>query len=345
MRASPHTRGWTVVDRLARRMIRGFPAHAGMDPRAAEYAGSRPGLPRTRGDGPEAGSDPTKAIMASPHTRGWTRPPVGLCVAPRGFPAHAGMDPSPRRRPRHGRGLPRTRGDGPQARSPAASSVRASPHTRGWTRRRPAVLEAHRGFPAHAGMDPRGGADPDPRRGLPRTRGDGPRWTRIRRWHRSASPHTRGWTRGHRGGAAPRPGFPAHAGMDPQPAPPSETTRRLPRTRGDGPGDTFLRLQRGRASPHTRGWTRAGVAGHVRGHGFPAHAGMDPLCDTCGRVLPRLPRTRGDGPGRPIPPAGVVRASPHTRGWTPGRPSMRTSPAGFPAHAGMDPADAAPPHR
>ena len=31
-RASPHTRGWTLFDHVLRRLVEGFPAHAGMDP-------------------------------------------------------------------------------------------------------------------------------------------------------------------------------------------------------------------------------------------------------------------------------------------------------------------------
>ena len=50
----------------------------------------------------------------------------------------------------------------------------ASPHTRGWTYVSPGDIAGQRGFPAHAGMDPSAPHVAQPRRGLPRTRGDGP---------------------------------------------------------------------------------------------------------------------------------------------------------------------------
>ena len=57
--ASPHTRGWTVIDGLVKRDGLGFPAHAGMDLPATSPTTRSCRLPRTRGDGP----------------RPWRRPP------------------------------------------------------------------------------------------------------------------------------------------------------------------------------------------------------------------------------------------------------------------------------
>ena len=85
------------------------------------------------------------------------------------------MDPSHWRPMEHRSRLPRTRGDGPSPSSRSGPGPEASPHTRGWTRRRPVALVAGDGFPAHAGMDPRGSSGPGSARWLPRTRGDGPR--------------------------------------------------------------------------------------------------------------------------------------------------------------------------
>ena len=152
----------------------GFPAHAGMDRVPAPPASRSPRLPRTRGDGPINQCHVEVSPWASPHTRGWTRAAVATDAARLGFPAHAGMDPvaccgggaSPR--------LPRTRGDGPDARRRCDCRRRAFPHTRGWTRGQGHGGHLDDGFPAHAGMDPTPtGSDP-PCRGLPRTRGDGP---------------------------------------------------------------------------------------------------------------------------------------------------------------------------
>ena len=152
---------------------------------------------------------------------------------------------------------------------------------------------------------------------LPRTRGDGPATDHARPASAPASPHTRGWTlpgprSAHRGA-----GFPAHAGMDPAYPLPERPAAGLPRTRGDGPAIGSLTA--------------------TRGTGFPAHAGMDPTGGRSGWVRLRLPRTRGDGPAGECVSGPGMGASPHTRGWTPAQPPPSPLPAGFPAHAGMDP--------
>ena len=70
--ASPHPRGWTRERGDQRAADGGFPAPAGMDPRATTCSRLATGLPRTRGDGPEESlCDPTTP-KASPHPRGWT---------------------------------------------------------------------------------------------------------------------------------------------------------------------------------------------------------------------------------------------------------------------------------
>ena len=93
MRCSPHTRGWTFVEKDMEKVWLG--------------------VPRTRGDGPveplpliqdlavfpaHAGMDRQPsgglvgALPCSPHTRGWT---VAILIQDDGtrvFPAHAGMD-------------------------------------------------------------------------------------------------------------------------------------------------------------------------------------------------------------------------------------------------------------
>ena len=89
---SPHTRGWTAHRHLHRALVRGFPAHAGMD---RAHPGPRQALqrfPRTRGDGPWARPSGGSRLAVSPHTRGWTPLPGGMVREFVGFPAHAGMD-------------------------------------------------------------------------------------------------------------------------------------------------------------------------------------------------------------------------------------------------------------
>ena len=337
--------------------ITGFPAHAGMDRGSTPSAGSRPGLPRTRGDGPRTCWPWPRRCSASPHTRGWTRHRDQGGRLEVGFPAHAGMDPASRSTAGSSVRLPRTRGDGPRRLVGCGRHRRASPHTRGWTRRRCGAQGVARGFPAHAGMDrearrgPRrtagfpahAGMDPAGRsrlrhgRWLPRTRGDGPCSVSPTASNSAASPHTRGWTAAGRLPGDVVVGFPAHAGMDPPARPRTSPRSRLPRTRGDGPRWCRWALGVIRASPHTRGWTRPALQGVHRDLGFPAHAGMDPSAIRASASSRWLPRTRGDGPGSPPGLAAAIAASPHTRGWTRHVTAGRARDAGFPAHAGMDP--------
>ena len=133
-----------------------------------------------------------------------------------GFPAHAGMDPERSSCRLMRFGLPRTRGDGPIAWSRLYLTLKASPHTRGWTSPHRHEDSAISGFPAHAGMDPPQIADRAGRAGLPRTRGDGPVANAVVEVLLSASPHTRGWTPDPQETDRWDTGFPAHAGMDPR---------------------------------------------------------------------------------------------------------------------------------
>ena len=335
--ASPHTRGWTSSAGIRRRWTTGFPAHAGMDPTRYRSRSFGPRLPRTRGDGPSAPSSRASCSAASPHTRGWTsaRYPRGTSTA--GFPAHAGMDPRARPPTRKTTRLPRTRGDGPGDWTNAASAEAASPHTRGWT---PCAIErpqGEAGFPAHAGMDPRLSRAIRSARWLPRTRGDGPALVRHRARRVVASPHTRGWTRVRVGRERAVVGFPAHAGMDPARPSCARGRKRLPRTRGDGPGIPKVEAKVDVASPHTRGWTRGVKPASRWRSGFPAHAGMDPERPSSSASGRRLPRTRGDGPCAAAVASPAIRASPHTRGWTAETLARDEGAEGFPAHAGMDP--------
>ena len=172
--ASPHTRGWTAHFDGSPLEVRGFPAHAGMDPMPPPTRSNRTWLPRTRGDGPWRACGRTCGGEASPHTRGWTPCACSDSASSTGFPAHAGMDHVLAGQVQSGNWLPRTRGDGPHAAGGIGGEVAASPHTRGWTRRGGPWAPAAGGFPAHAGMDHVHAEHRCLGPGLPRTRGDGP---------------------------------------------------------------------------------------------------------------------------------------------------------------------------
>ena len=264
---------------------------------------------------------------------------VAVAAAVDGFPAHAGMDPRPPARCRPAGRLPRTRGDGPAGSRSVTQAAGASPHTRGWTSQIVTPARRSSGFPAHAGMDPYTTRRSGRQARLPRTRGDGPLAAASPVPSTWASPHTRGWTHVSHRPPDLRRGFPAHAGMDPSPGCCWATRARLPRTRGDGPRCSRCPTRRLRASPHTRGWTLRHLRDGVEHPGFPAHAGMDPAGLGALPAGPGLPRTRGDGPIPLIAPHTFFPASPHTRGWTLPAHRRARHDGGFPAHAGMDPAD------
>ena len=250
---SPHTRGWTR--------------------RRSGPKSSCCGFPRTRGDGYEESSPPTPV-----DTRGWTqvRPicrsdqdgfPAHAGMDPcgpkrhrterRGFPAHAGMDPRPALTGRPCSWFPRTRGDGPGTIIVLDIAGEVSPHTRGWTPRRPLGRGLGWVSPHTRGWTRRGLSPRWTTTRFPRTRGDGPRPDGDRGGAPRVSPHTRGWTLGYGRGSHPALMVSPH-------------TRGWTRSGrcGGGRGSPV--------SPHTRGWTRRQRGRGRRAGGFPAHAGMDP---------------------------------------------------------------------
>ncbi len=213
-----------------------------------------------------------------------------------------------------------------------------SPPTRGWTLDHETDAEVAAGFPAHAGMDPAGSCRTRRRSWFPRPRGDGPVDDERSEREGRVSPPTRGWTPTGHAGVQTGAGFPAHAGMDPRVHNAFGGGFGFPRPRGDGPDVEYMASCRLGVSPPTRGWTLDCVC-RLRGNaGFPAHAGMDPL-PVLRTEPPRwFPRPRGDGPRTSSTSVRRWTVSPPTRGWTPDEPSAVLTDAGFPAHAGMDPA-------
>ena len=193
-----------------------------------------------------------------------------------------------------------------------------------------------RGSPAHAGMDLCYTLPIARYCGLPRPRGDGPSAGSPRSPIERAPPPTRGWTLSTTGHFRSPYGSPAHAGMDPGVLTDFPTAKRLPRPRGDGPGEPGLVRGIFLAPPPTRGWTPVARLFEGLGLGSPAHAGMDPgwCCPGPGRWW--LPRPRGDGPQIGSMLILTLPAPPPTRGWTPERLPDRDLKLGSPAHAGMD---------
>ena len=159
-----------------------------MDPGIGRSITGRPGIPRTRGDGPLTGAGrvtpkrdsphprgwtlvdfvPPRRPRDSPHPRGWTVPEAFLAACRHGFPAPAGMN------------------------------LLAERHE-----------ISHVWIPRPRGMDPRASGSPPRSRRIPRTCGDGPQHEILQRVFAEDSPHSRGWTRA---GAAGRRRIPRPRG-------------------------------------------------------------------------------------------------------------------------------------
>ncbi|ACL64141.1 conserved hypothetical protein [Anaeromyxobacter dehalogenans 2CP-1] len=173
-RASPRARGSTRARGPRAARARGFPACAGIDPRAGRPTRTRRRLPRVRGDRPKRVRNTRSALMASPRARGSTRRGALSRAGARGFPACAGIDPSPTRSARRSSRLPRVRGDRPLSAAGLLRYVGASPRARGSTRSGGPRDHDPAGFPACAGIDPPPGRQRTGTDRLPRVRGDRP---------------------------------------------------------------------------------------------------------------------------------------------------------------------------
>ena len=159
----------------------------------------------------------------------------------------------------------------------------------------------------------------------------------LRRKSILATPYTRGSTLPLRDGDEDRPGYPVHAGIDPESQTAQPSLAGLPRTRGDRPKTSDPRNRSATATPYTRGSTLPCSAVPVVYNGYPVHAGID--LDVVEEATDGfwLPRTRGDRPGdiRLHLRQGV--ATPYTRGSTLVRAHASNSGEGYPVHAGIDP--------
>ena len=192
--APPPTRGSTPAPSDCTMQWKGSPAHAGIDLPSVCSRSSRQRLPRPRGDRPCSSAISCAARMAPPPTRGST--PFSACPQCMRFgsPAHAGIDPTLAAVTTPSAGLPRPRGDRPQAERLRGAGLEAPPPTRGSTLRRHQHGSKVRGSPAHAGIDPHAASRLPSFRRLPRPRGDRPELGIVGSAYGAAPPPTRGST-------------------------------------------------------------------------------------------------------------------------------------------------------
>ena len=113
----------------------------------------------------------------------------------------------------------------------------------------------------------------------------------------------------------------------------------VPRTCGDGPGQTLILKPELVCSPHLRGWSPATVGGTGGAELFPAPAGMVPIRTTRTGTPVSVPRTCGDGPKWHFINSFNNCCSPHLRGWSQRYDTLNRYYDLFPAPAGMVPSE------
>ena len=173
-RATPHARGSTTASRHHIRGANGYPACAGIDPGEGESRRTGTGLPRMRGDRPDAKGGWHGMDAATPHARGSTSSTHPSAVSTQGYPACAGIDPRLRYHLSNSPRLPRMRGDRPVSPPIAMMITAATPHARGST---PSIVVGKKvgpGYPACAGIDLSDVLMSPSKARLPRMRGDRP---------------------------------------------------------------------------------------------------------------------------------------------------------------------------
>ena len=149
---SPHTRGCSGL--WCRRLLAEwvFPAYAGMFRCPWLGRHSAPCFPRIRGDVPIVRLRALTYLEFSPHTRGCSCLKKFVGQKRNVFPAYAGMFRRGYEFASKTTSFPRIRGDVPVGLFFAMVSSVFSPHTRGCSDRKEAIMLEQFVFPAYAGM-------------------------------------------------------------------------------------------------------------------------------------------------------------------------------------------------
>ena len=120
---SPPARGWPEIPPGKGNRLVAFPARAGMARRWRSRSSPPLCVPRPRGDGPGTGTNEAQGIERSPPARGWPVLAAENTDISDAFPARAGMARLVVASAQTMEGVPRPRGDGPDA-PPQASRRR-----------------------------------------------------------------------------------------------------------------------------------------------------------------------------------------------------------------------------
>ena len=212
-----------------------YPACAGIDPRIWEISVVVNCLPRMRGDRPIFRKSNVYLLLFTPHARGSTGQGLFKIPVGRVYPACAGIDLVPWKRPKKRPGLPRMRGDRPIIQIILFFLTLFTPHARGSTRQAHRRRECQPVYPACAGID----LILDLRTSifvcLPRMRGDRPHAVVRGCVAPKFTPHARGSTRPSLCFLKPAAVYPACAGIDLSSGEAASPSGCLPRMRGDRP--------------------------------------------------------------------------------------------------------------
>ena len=133
---------------------------------------------------------------------------------------------------------------------------------------------------------------------LPRMRGDRPKYEASQKQEKKFTPHARGSTYSIRLIHLPQFVYPACAGIDPVMENQRVGQTRLPRMRGDRPPSSSLASYLLRFTPHARGSTAHKPRSPQAHKVYPACAGIDLFSKLFPWFFRRLPRMRGDRPGK-----------------------------------------------
>ncbi len=234
-----------------------YPACAGIDLTSGPRNGLKTRLPRMRGDRPCLPELECCCFMFTPHARGSTLRREGINCSASVYPACAGIDLFKNRGLFGFQRLPRMRGDRPVSPIPTFDQSWFTPHARGSTCTDISTHHDSEVYPACAGIDLGHSASFPLGSGLPRMRGDRPRWWLKVLPKGRFTPHARGSTLWSPPEACTRIVYPACAGIDLSCRNNTVARHSLPRMRGDRPAPVGRQAECRQFTPHARGSTLA----------------------------------------------------------------------------------------
>ena len=301
--SSPLTRGKRIAVAGQRPRWRLIPAHAGKTAAVRRRPGRVRAHPRSRGENSFRAVAGGRGLGSSPLTRGkrvrfrGRRPGGGL------IPAHAGKTPVVGVEVVSTWAHPRSRGENHGLGVVPVIPSGSSPLTRGKRRSRRSAVTRRGLIPAHAGKTLRHARSAQIAGAHPRSRGEN-----VRPWHAGrsrggSSPLTRGKPDSRTWHYVDSGLIPAHAGKTLSATSSQCVDWAHPRSRGENRSNVGPGAPVAGSSPLTRGKPERG-RGRQRGHRLiPAHAGKTAVCMASMRREPAHPRSRGENPPSPPPPA------------------------------------------